>query len=67
MCLQANIHRGGWNGDVAMADKNFLKRYKNFSGDDVTNFAENFYILLQVTTHVYETAKTQKKQRMKNL
>ena len=38
-----------------MADKNFLERYKASSGDEITNFAENFYTLLQVTTTVYES------------
>ena len=56
-----SLAEGLWYVDVAMADKSFLKRYKDFSGDDVTNFAENFYTLLLVTTHVYETAKIPQK------
>ncbi len=50
-----SLAEGSWYVDVAMADKNFLERYKISSGDDITNFAENFYTLLQVTTTVYES------------
>ena len=50
-----SLAEGSWYVDVAMADKDFLERYKQASGDDITNFAENFYTLLQVTTTVYES------------
>ncbi len=50
-----SLAEGSWYVDVAMADKDFLQRYKESSGDDVTNFAENFYTLLQVATTVYES------------
>jgi len=50
-----SLAEGSWYVDVAMADKDFLARYKASSGDDVTNFAENFYTLLQVTTTIYES------------
>ena len=50
-----SLAEGSWYVDVAMADKDFLQRYKADSGDDITNFAENFYTLLQVTTTVYES------------
>lgn len=46
-----SLAEGLWYVDVAMADKDFLRRYKNLTGDDVTNFAENFYTLLLV---IYE-------------
>lgn len=50
-----SLAEGSWYVDVAMADKDFLERYKASSGDEITNFAENFYTLLQVTTTVYES------------
>ncbi len=50
-----SLAEGSWYVDVAMADKNFLERYKASSGDEITNFAENFYTLLQVTTTIYES------------
>jgi ABC-type branched-subunit amino acid transport system substrate-binding protein len=50
-----SLAEGSWYVDVAMADKDFLERYKASSGDDITNFAENFYTLLQVTTTIYES------------
>lgn len=53
-----SLAEGSWYVDVAMADKDFLKRYKEDSGDEITNFAENFYTLLLVTTKVYETIGT---------
>ena len=53
-----SLAEGSWYVDVAMADKDFLERYKKSSGDDITNFAENFYTLLQVTTTVYEKTNT---------
>lgn len=52
---EKSLAEGSWFVDVAMADKNFLERYKASSGDEITNFAENFYTLLQVTTTVYES------------
>ena len=53
-----SLAEGSWFVDVAMADKDFLERYKKSSGDEITNFAENFYTLLQVTTTVYEKTNT---------
>ncbi len=53
-----SLAEGSWYVDVAFADKSFLKRYKESSGDDITNFAENFYTLLQVTTTNYESIKS---------
>lgn len=44
-----------WYVDVAFADKNFLSDYKKTFGEDITNFAENFYTLLQVVVNNYET------------
>lgn len=52
---EKSLAEGSWFVDVAMADKDFLERYKASSGDDITNFAENFYTLLQVTTTIYES------------
>lgn len=52
---EKSLAEGSWFVDVAMADKNFLERYKASSGDEITNFAENFYTLLQVTTTIYES------------
>lgn len=52
---EKSLAEGSWFVDVAMADKDFLERYKISSGDDITNFAENFYTLLQVTTTIYES------------
>ena len=44
-----------WYVDVAFADKDFLSDYKKAFGEDITNFAENFYTLLQVVVNNYET------------
>ncbi len=51
-----SLAEGLWYIDVAFADKKFLDDYKNEFGEDITNFAENFYTLLQVTVNNFETS-----------
>ena len=53
-----SLAEGLWYVDVAFADKKFLNDYKNKFGEDVTNFAENFYTMLQVVVNNYENLNT---------
>lgn len=53
-----NLAEGSWYVDVAFTDNNFLKKYSEYTGNEITNFAENFYTMLAVVTKNFETAET---------
>ena len=56
-----NLADNSWYVDQAMAiDKNWYDRYKEISDNDVTDFAENVYAILQVIRHIYETSNEKK-------